>query len=122
MAWIRESLSHLSISRHSIYWPSRITVTQSHSSNSSSSLWETNRIAIPLLFSSRQVRISWPTSFSDRDDVGSSMMMHFASMRTAFAISIICWTPMPKDPAGFLTSTSWPRDFITSYAFLCIVG
>ena len=83
------------MSRVSMNWPSRMTVTRSQSSNSSSSLWETKIMPIPRLFRSRQVFISCLTSFSDREDVGSSMMMHFAFTSIAFAISIICWMPMP---------------------------
>ena len=77
-------------------------------------------MATPLAFRSRTTLISCSTSLSPRLEVGSSMMMTLAPVSSAFAISTIWSTPMPKMPAGFVTSTLMPIEVSSSSAFACI--
>ena len=83
-----------------MYAPSRMTVTVSQRSKTSSNRCEMNRSARP---SSRRLRAtanSRSTSTPDSAAVGSSMISTRASSETAFAISMTCWSAIERPSAG----------------------
>ena len=89
-------------------WPSRRTVARSHSSNTSSSRWQTNRMATPRSRVWRTIAKSRSTSCADSDAVGSSRIRTRASSDSALAISMSCWSAIdrPRTIAPGRTATS----------------
>ena len=86
------------IAREEMRCPSRNTVTLSHSSKTSSSLWVTYRIPMPMSRSRRITSKRSLISFGVRAEVGSSMMTTLASWERARAISTICcWDTVSLD-------------------------
>ena len=57
----------------------------------------------PFFFKSPMTLKRNSTSLSEREEVGSSKMMTFASWETAFAISTICICPMEREESGAFT-------------------
>ncbi len=80
-----------------ITWrPSRRTVARPHSSNTSSRRWLTNRTATPRSRVWRTMANSRSTSCAESDAVGSSRMRTRASIESALAISISCWSAIER--------------------------
>ena len=96
------------MSRVEIRMPSRKTVTRSHSSNTSSSLWLTYRTPLPMPFNRRITSKSCFASFGVSAEVGSSMMTTFASWDSARAISTICCWDTVSRPTCSIGSRSRP--------------
>ena len=89
--------------------PSRSTVIQSAIWNTSSSRWVMNSTVTPR---SRNWRAAWkscPTSCSESEAVGSSMIRTFTSSEIAFAISTACCAARVSPRAGARTSRRTPR-------------
>src|SRR5438270_676505 len=78
------------VSTVAMYWPSRITVTRSEMSFSSSSRWEMWTTPTPFARTARMMRKSSSISVSVSVAVGSSMIRTCALYESAFAISTIC--------------------------------
>ena len=84
------SMVTASMSTVSTCWPSRMTVTRSAISRSSSRRWEMWTTPLPCSRSERMMRNSSSISVSVSAAVGSSMMSTDASSDSALAISTIC--------------------------------
>ena len=85
--------------------PSRKTVARSHSANTSSRRWLTNRTDTPRSRSRRTIVNRRSTSCADSDAVGSSRMRTRASSERDLAISMSCWSAIERPRTGAPTST-----------------
>ena len=75
----------------------------------------------PRSFSFSMMPKRWLTSFSDSEEVGSSMMTIFALYENALAISIICICETVRSATFWRGSTSMPSSskiaFVSRYIF-----
>ena len=102
------SLETLFISSVPMYWPSLIMVILSATRYSSSSLWDIKITPIPFAAISLTSFTRLVTSFSFREEVGSSMIRIFISVLSAFATSINCFSITDSSPMGRVTSICSP--------------
>ena len=91
-----------------IFWPLRRIVKRSAISKTSSSLWDTKRIVMPLARRSRMMRKSAATSFFVSAVVGSSMMISLASEMRARQMATSCLSATDRSPTLASKSTVKP--------------
>ena len=99
-------------------------VTASQSWNTSAILCVMKIMPIPCFLRSRTVSNNTSTSFSEREDVGSSKIKIFAFSENDFAISTICCCPIESLPTNSFGSTSRPtlsRNGLAASAILSLL-
>ena len=101
--------------------PFRSTVIRSQTAYTCSRKCVTNTIATPFSFSCRIRTNSFSTSWSSREDVGSSKISTLQSISTALAIAIICWSASEYSSRFLVTSISRSRLLIILLDFAVIV-